>query len=179
MQVCPFCADADAVSRIPIGDGLWRYTCSYVRKHVQPAPYSWDGSDDERLAEDSGGTGLAEELGLYDDLLCCLVAGEPWIEYGIVEHRLGQLQPKTYAELLERYGHTRQGPKKYTASAFVASSLGWMREHGMVEWQEGPATGYWSYNSVVSYWALPPAPPSSQRLTYLEYAKSIGLDPFL
>jgi hypothetical protein len=43
--------------------------------------------------------------------------------------------------------------------------------------QERNATGYWAYNSSISYWALPPAPPVDHVLTYTDYATAIGLDP--
>jgi hypothetical protein len=45
----------------------------------------------------------------------------------------------------------------------------------LVRW--GPATGYWSYNVGISYWALPPGPGRDEVLTYVEFAEREGLDP--
>jgi hypothetical protein len=41
----------------------------------------------------------AGDLGLYDDLLLCLVPGDPWVEYGVVEHRYKLLRPEIYEAL--------------------------------------------------------------------------------
>lgn len=121
--------------------------------------------------------GITAELGVYDDLLECLVPGEPYVEYGIVEHRFSELRPNVYAELLERYGHTRLGPKPYTASAFLGAALGWLRDHDEILIEFAPATGYWSYNGVIAYCALPPGPADGSRRTYASYAEALGLDP--
>jgi hypothetical protein len=81
-------------------------------------------------------------------------------------HRYRRLRPTIYAELLSNYGHTSLGPKKYTTSAFIASALGRLSRHGEIELLGGrPATGFWSYNQSVGYWALPPRPPEGQVLT--------------
>lgn len=38
-------------------------------------------------------TGIAEEFGVYDDLLSCVGTEDPWLEYGIVEYRFARLRP--------------------------------------------------------------------------------------
>ena len=40
--------------------------------------------------------GKAAELGLYEDLLRCVVPGEPFVEYGIVERRYEELRPEIF-----------------------------------------------------------------------------------
>ena len=174
-EICPLCADDDHLARITLAPNLWQYTCSNARRHPDRAPYTWQSSGGRPPPEPDGG--IAEEYGLYDDLPQCLIAGEPWVEYGIVEHRYSQLRPKLYTEMVGRWGHTRQGPRRYTVSAFLGGTLGRLWSRGVVVGQERNATGYWAYNSSISYWALPPAPPVDHVLTYTDYATAIGLDP--
>lgn len=38
-------------------------------------------------------TGIAEEFGVYDDLLSCVGTEDPWLEYGIVKYRFARLRP--------------------------------------------------------------------------------------
>jgi hypothetical protein len=175
-QVCPFCGDADDVSRQRLGPGAWHYECRNVKKHPGTSRYEWDGTDDSVIKSDEHG-GLAAELGLHTDLLSCIRPGEPWVEYGVVEHRYSEVNPENYKKLIDRFGHTRIASKAYTASVYISLTLGRMIKTGEVSWQSGRGTGYWRYNSDISYWALPPEPPTEDRITYEEYATSIGLDP--
>jgi hypothetical protein len=39
-----------------------------------------------RTSAEAGYSGIAAELGVYDDVFLCLSPGEPWLEHGIVEH---------------------------------------------------------------------------------------------
>ena len=175
-QVCPLCGSDDAIEVETLAPGAWRYTCGNERRHGARGPWSWIGREVSSPEEDVV-EGKAAELGLYDDLPRCLVAGEPFVEYGIVEYRYSKLRPSTYKRLIDDYGHTRQGPKKYTASAFIASALSRLADLSELTFFVGPATGYWSYNSTISYWALAPGPEESARLTYQEFATQIGIDP--
>ena len=45
----------------------------------------------------------------------------------MVEHAYAVAQPKDFAFLVERYGHTAIEKKRYTASAFLAGALGGTR----------------------------------------------------
>ena len=173
-QICPLCGRDDLVAVEPIADGVWRYTCPNTSKH---APYSWTGTATSGMDE-TATENKAEELGLYQDLPHCLVAGEPFVEYGVVERRFALLCPEVYTRLIEDYGHTRQGPKKYTASAFIAKAMGTLADRGEVLYKSGKATGYWAYNSGISYWAMPPEPADPDSiLTYREFAEREGFDP--
>lgn len=171
--VCPLCGHDDDVSVVVIGPGLWRYTCSAPR---HSPTHSWQTTASGHGAEPELG-GKAEALGLYDDLIVCLGVGEPWIEYGVVEHRYSQRRPATYAQLVRDYGHTRLVSKPYTASVFIAAALTRLADRGLVCLQFREATGYWSYNEVISYWALPPPPPLHRALSYASFAADQGLDP--
>ena len=120
--------------------------------------------------------GKAAALGLYEDLLHCLMPGEAFVEYGVVEHRYESLRPEVFQRLVEDYSHTRLGRNKpFTASVFIALVLRRLAERGEVLQTVGQATGPWSHNEVISYWALPPGPEDPQaRLTFAEYTGSTG-----
>jgi hypothetical protein len=158
----------------PLAPGLWRYTCDNASRH---ASYTWTGTATS-AADELTTDNKTDELGLYDDLPRCLIIGEPFVEYGIVEYRYSVLRPDVYASLIDDYGHTRAGPKQYTASAFIGKAMGTLADRGEVLYRPGQATGYWAYNSGISYWALPPGPTDpSARLSYKDWAMGAGLDP--
>jgi hypothetical protein len=163
------------VTVVPIGPNIWEFTCASGSSHVEP--YRWQTTAAKERLDDVLLTGKSEELGLYDDLPACLAAGEPWVEYGVVEYRYSKRRPTTYERLLRDYGHTRIAHKPYTASAFIAAALGRLSDAGVVALQFGPATGYWSYNGTISYWALPPAPPTDALISWKDWATAAGLDP--
>lgn len=175
-QVCPLCARDDLISVDTIGPGLWQYTCTNGR-HPDGSS-RWQSSVTDRLDEPAA-EGKAADLGLYEDLPRCLVPGEAFVEYGIVEHRYRDLRPDVYEQLVRDYSHTRiERNKPYTASVFIASALGWLKDHGEVLHRIGPATGYWSYNGAISHWALPPGPgDSSEMFTWEDFAPKVSLDP--
>lgn len=188
MEVCPLCGDdydvaPDAVPSGDAGVGLRPFRCSH-RSHG-PDGYVWLAAPLGLSGKGSSGgaeLGLAEELGLYEILPALLVADEPWVEYGIVERRLREAEPEVFAELVERYGHIEtHGSKTYTASAFIARTLGDLtrppRGSRVARCGTGPATGFWSYNERVFYWALPPGPSSKTQLTFADWATGRGWDP--
>ncbi len=160
------------MSTVHLGDGVWQHVCV------------GDGHADARIWEEviGGGLddlaleGLAYEWGLYDDLPKCLVAGEPLVEYGVVEYRYRNLNPGRYAALVDRYSHTSLGPSHYTATSFIAGSLGRLSKRGDLVATFSTATGYWSYNGIVSYWGLPGTDVNT-FMTWDEFARSLGLDP--
>lgn len=175
-QVCPLCGTDDDVSAFPAGpDNVWDYTCTAADGGGHAEPYTWPVTVTVGIP---GRSGITAELGLYDDLAALLLPGEGWIEHGILEHRYKLAQPHTYFdELIPRYGHVAQGPKRYTTSAFIAQALGQLAREGTLAWSDGRPTGFWSYNHRISYWALPPAPPLDDRQTWSEFATKAGLDP--
>lgn len=172
-QVCPLCASDELVVE-SIGPMVWRYTCPN-RRHAGGS-FSWQGTATDRLDE-AAVEGKTADLGLYEDLPHCLVPGEPFVEYGIVEHRYSELRPVVYRQLVDDYSHTRiQRNKPYTASVFIASALGRLADRGEVLYKGGPATGHWVYNEVISYWALPPGPESDADILTWERFR-IGARP--
>jgi hypothetical protein len=118
----------------------------------------------------------AKTLGLYDLLPSLLVPGEPWVEWGIVEHRMSLAAPKLYGDLYEHYGHVTQHPRRYSVSSYLAGRLGFLASKGRAAFQYGEATGRWAYNHRVSYWSLNPATPKGQIYTWEQYAADNGLD---
>jgi hypothetical protein len=170
--VCSLCGIDDEVTTLFLGDGVYQHTCT-GRWHAEPRV--WVETGDSGI-DDLALEGYTLEWGLYDDLPRCLLHGEPFVEYGIVEHRYKLLNPARYRFLVDRYSHTCLGPSRYTASAFIASALGRLWRRGDLEADGGPATGYWSYNHGISYWALPGARPGGPQLTWKEFAEQHDLD---
>lgn len=170
-QVCPLCGHDDDVNVVPSGsDTEWLFACT---NHAPP--YNWAVPHE---VHHTGREGITAELGLYDDLLLCIEAGDPWVEHGIVEYRYRQLRPAIYVhELVARFGHRAQGPRHFSASALIAKALGQLRNEGLLAWQYAQATGFWDYNGTISYWATVPPPPEDQRLTWEIFAVANHLDP--
>ncbi len=78
-----------------------------------------------RTSAEAGYSGIAAELGVYDDVFLCLSPGEPWLEHGIVEHRYKELRPTAYRQMIDRWGHVIQGPRRYSVTAFLTRT--WAR----------------------------------------------------
>src|SRR4051794_23894099 len=95
-QVCPICA-YDDIEVVKTADDEWVMICG----DSNHPPYEWRPTVAKSAL--SGRSGIAQELGVYDDLLECVVDGVA--EYGVIEYRFSQLAPETYRTLLRRYGH--------------------------------------------------------------------------
>jgi hypothetical protein len=175
--VCPRCSVEDFIETETLGPSFWRYTCTRsCRQHAEPV--SWTGSTPDAPVDMELTYNKAEELGLPNDLLRCLEHGEPFVEYGIVEYRYAtKVNPDVYAQLVADYGHTALGPKQYTASTFIASTLGRMLKEGLLAYRGGHATGFWSYNSGISFWSLAPVSSEAPPITFKAFALERGLDP--
>jgi hypothetical protein len=170
--VCALCGLDDDVTTVHLGDGVWQHVCT-GRAH--PEPRVWEESTSGGV-DDLALEGLASEWGLYDDLPKCLVPGEPLVEYGVVEYRYKQFNPVRYAALVDRYSHTCLGPSHYTATSFIAGSLGRLWRRGDLAARFSEATGYWSYNGTVSYWGLP-GTDLDHELSWVDFAHQQGVDP--
>jgi hypothetical protein len=71
------------------------------RPHPDGGAFAWTEMSAQLRPPDrdaSEGSGLASELGMYDDLPGCLNPGEPWVEYGIVERRYRDAHPDAFAQ---------------------------------------------------------------------------------
>ncbi|MGD0377235.1 MAG: hypothetical protein ABSB01_21950 [Streptosporangiaceae bacterium] len=174
-QVCPFHGDEDILG-VATGDqdGSLTFTCPCVKGHAQPGPHSWlHVPQPEGLPSIDG---YAAELGLATELPAAIGQHQgTWIEYGVAERAYALRCPDDFAAIVSRYGHKAIAPKQYTASAFLAGVLGVLSRHGTVLYHLGPATGRWSYNEKISWWAVAPQPdwPTS-CLSWAESGDSVS-----
>ena len=170
-QVCPICAHDDDIETVFVA-GEWIRTC----KDLSHLPFEWRPTVEQPWLG-TYRTGVGIELGVYEDLLLSVV--DCWSEYGVIEYRYSKIAPQAYRELVKRYGHTAQGPTKYSASAFLGGALGQLYREELIEGVWGPATGYWSYNSQVGAYAPLGTAESDHILTWEDYAeKTVSADPF-
>src|ERR671925_2310253 len=108
-----------------------------------------------RNSSKTRGGGIGAKLGVYDDVFLCLSPGEPWLEHGIVEHRYKELCPAAYLEMIDRWGHVSQGPRRYSVTAFLTRAWSQLARDGMLATKLGPATGLYQHNGSILYWAFP------------------------
>jgi hypothetical protein len=172
-QVCVVCSYGDDVIAEVEAPGLWRYTCT---SEVHPEPHSWLSTNKGNAPP--GQDGLSHRLGIYDALLGCFTAGEPLLEYGVVEYRYAVNNPNAYKQLIGLYSHTSLTEYlDYSTSAFIGAALGKLSRDGLLVRCRCPATGYWKYNGTLDGWGLPPGPEGRSLLSWSTFAESQGLDP--
>lgn len=171
---CEQCFTADDVTYQRLPDRAVLYTCS--RDHGAAGPHTWVRSlKDLAVPEDLAAEGVTDDL--LDPLSSCLIDGEPYVEYGVVEFRLRERFPKLFLAHVRERGHVLLGPKAFTASSVrFGVALGRLAQSGELVSEYGPATGAWKYNSQITYWARPPA-PEGEPLTWAGYCGSIGRSP--
>ena len=106
-----------------------RLHCDRRSGHPLMGEYQWLVAPEP--PDIAGVSGLAEELELQVELPAALAryAGR-WIEYGVLEAAYAEANPKDFAQLVERYGHTAIAATRYSASAFIAATLGRLTRTG-------------------------------------------------
>lgn len=155
-EYCHFHTSEDVEGEHVGADVGYVFTC-HRNDHPEPGPYTWHRPPPAPVVSEI--SGLAEELGLATELSAVLKQyGGTWVEYGVVEHAYATANPQDWQRLLNLYGHTAIKSTRYSASAFLASTLGHLSRMGDVCFHDGPATGRWAYNGRISWWSLPPAP---------------------
>jgi len=84
------------------------------------------------------------------------------VEYGLVERAYALARPDDWALLLKTYNHTHYKTPETTrktmpttASARLGQALGAICRSGSLLYRRDKGTGRWSYNSDISYVALP------------------------
>ncbi len=172
IQVCPFHAD-EGIHGVPLHDEAKTEVFACRRQgHPRPGPWIWSFVPEPPHA--AGASGLAAALGLHVELPAALSSypGQ-WVEYGLVERAYAQAHPEDFRKLVRRHGHTHLAPSQYTASAYLARTLGELSRRGNVLFRPGRGTGRWSYNSDISYWALPPEPNWDDRLSWEQAAVEV------
>jgi hypothetical protein len=142
------------------------------------------GDEEEVRRVPAAGGGSVRDTTLGAALLDCVLPGEPWVEYGIVEHRYAENHPEAFRKLVLEKGHrwwspdgirkTSAGirPDDITASRYLVRTLSALAAAGALTRQFGRGTGTWSYNSTISYWALPPAPSANHQLSYETFRRT-------
>lgn len=164
-QSCPFHGDED-VQGVPTEDGLYSFTCDRTRGHPAGKPFSW--LHDPQVPAGPELTGLAEELGLAQELPAALASlGKGWFEYGLIERAYAKRRPADFKQMVSRWGHTALAPAHHTVSSYLAGTLGRLSTHGAVFYRPGKGTGRWSYNDRISYWSLDPEADWESRTTWV------------
>jgi len=164
-QSCPFHTSDDVPGVRNPDDGSYRFECDEPG-HPAPGPYRWLQVPEPPGM--SGLGGLAEELDMPTRLVDALRSlGEGWFEYGLVERAYALAHPDDFRQLVERWGHTANAPKEYTASTYIGSLLGRMTRAADVFYRADRGTGRWSYNRNSSYWSLDPQAPWEDRTTWV------------
>lgn len=173
ISTCPQCFSADDVTYERLPDELVRLTCS--RNHDDGDSHRWIQTLKDASFREDADTGVTDEL--LDPLSECVEPGEPWVEYGIVEYRFRLLYPDLFAAHVRDRGHRMFGPHKVTASGVrFAATLGRLADRGELVRIHGPATGAWAPQEV-TYWARPPAPPPTSRITWEAWCVAHGRSP--
>lgn len=148
---CPRCFQADDVSYQRLPDHVIMYHCT--NRHQDGEPHDWLVTREESapmtLAAVDGVVG-----DLLEPLLACLEPGEPFVEFGVVEYRLRQRDLDLFRRHVAERGHVLLGTRRVTASAVrFGVALGMLARAGEIVGRLGRATGAWSYNARVNYWA--------------------------
>jgi hypothetical protein len=175
-ECCPFHSDEDRLARAQAEDG-WHLTCPRTDGHpISGNTYTWLAAAPDSDA--SQGSGLTAELGLFDELPAALgpYTGQ-WVEYGVLEAAYAMAQPKDFALLVERYGHTAVRAKRYTASAFLGRALGELMRAGSLTLRFAPATGRWAYNHEISWWSLPGETPCETPVSWKSLRRPMDYVP--
>ena len=112
-QYCHFHTDDDIAGVRLNDEGEYVFTCDRTQGHPTAGTYSWLVAPEP--PDLPGISGLAEELGLGQELPAA-IATYPghWLEYGVVEAAYADANPKDFALLVERYGHTAIKAKQYS-----------------------------------------------------------------
>lgn len=176
IRQCHFHMDED-ITGASLSDGAHEFTCRRAG-HPGDAPWTW--LESPAPPDPVGLGGLAEELAL-ETVLPAVVSslGSGWFEYGLIERAYAELDPKGFARMVERWGHTALSRKQYSVSAYLASCLGRLSRSAAVAYHAGVGTGRWSYNADISWWAAMPAPDWEERTSWAEATGDDGSGPDL
>jgi hypothetical protein len=162
-QTCPQHGDEDVLGVLS-SEGVYMFTCERT-DHVSTGTFTW--LHDPVAAAESGLGGLADTLGLEVELPTALAAlGDGWFEYGLVEREYAVRRPGDFALIVERWSHTAIEQRDYSASSYIAGTLGQLARVGAVYLRRGTGTGRWKYNSDISYWSIKPDADWESRTTW-------------
>jgi hypothetical protein len=170
MPECPRCGRDAAVTSITAPGGGQLYTCWF--SHEGEGHISWQTASTSETTISSDGV-TAELVDPFEQILRSLP--HVLVEYGVLEYRLRLDYPEFFASHVAARGHYLTGSGQATASSVrFAAALLRLDRAGVVTYEMRRATGAWSYNDKVSYWALMPRPPVGAVLTWAAYCEQIG-----
>jgi hypothetical protein len=170
---CPRCFRDDEVSWQRLPDRMIMYVCS--DGHGGSGPHTWVASRELLLTQEAAADGVTDEL--LEPLRACVVPGEPFAEYGVVEYRLRVAYPELFRAHVRQQGHVLTGKRPFTASGVrFGVALSRLARTGELLSRYGPATGAWAYNGQMTYWAAPPE-PSGVPLTWAAFCAQVGRSP--
>ena len=148
-----------------LSDGSYSFECDEPG-HPGGGVFRWLEVPPPKGLDPMGG--LAEELDMPPKLASAVASlGEGWFEYGLVERAYAISHPADFRVLIDRWGHTAQGPRQYSASSYIGSVLGRMASRGEVAYRSDRGTGRWAYNRDASFWSVDRDAPWDQRTTWV------------
>ena len=167
---CPRCFRDNDVSWQRLPDHMIMYICS--GGHGGSGPHPWVASQQSQVTEGAAAEGVTDEL--LEPLLACVVPGEPFAEYGVVEYRFRVAHPSLFRAHVREQSHVLTGKRLFTASGIrFGVALGRLARSGELLSRYGPATGAWAYNGQMTYWAVPPQ-PRGNSLTWAAFGAQLG-----
>ncbi len=174
VQVCPFHSD-EIVRPVRTASETAEYTYRCGRKnHPVKGPFEWPFvPEPERASGDIMKLGLDVELPLAVAAAVAEVKPD-WVEYGLVERAYALAHPNEWAKILVKFDHTEyhdadtttRGDLPYTASMYLARTLGALSGTGRLGHRSFPGTGRWAYNNPISFYSLPGADPFGPVATW-------------
>lgn len=173
ITTCPRCLRADDVSYQRLQGRTAVYTCA--DDHSGDGAHTWVRAGDEGDLYQDARAGATDEL--LEPLAACVLPHESFAEYGVIEYRFRQRHPDLFAHHVRELGHVLLGPKPYTATSVrFGVALSRLARSGDLVSRYGPATGAWSDNGQITYWAAPPASPG-EPLTWETFCAETGRSP--
>ncbi|MFC4943143.1 hypothetical protein [Pseudonocardia sp. GCM10023141] len=190
---CPRCFTYDDVlpsRRLP--DGRIQFTCTgghdgagehvwSIAPAVVDAPAGRTATARRAAARTPGAprAGTSTEDAAIDELLepllSCVNAGEPFVEYGVVEYRFRLARPEMFVAHVRARGHLMLGGRRLASAstARFAKALGRLQKSGDLVMVKGPGTGAWRHDTSIGYWARPPR-PTGPLLTWSMFCATQG-----
>lgn len=173
ITTCPRCSRADDVTYQRLQGRTLVYTCS--DDHDGLGAHTWVRAGDESDLYQEAIDGVTDDL--LEPLAACLRPHEPFVEYGVVEYRFRQSHPELFAHHVRERGHVLLAESPYTATSVrFGVALSRLARSGELVSRYGAATGAWSDNGQITYWAAPPAAPG-EPLTWEMFCAEAGRSP--
>jgi len=109
---CTKCSRAEDVSYKRLPDKMVQYLC--VNAHEGGGEHTWIWSLSSMTLTSEGEEGVTDEL--LEPLLACVLPGEPFVKYGVVEHRFRLANPELFVAHIKDRGHVMHGTTQATAT---------------------------------------------------------------